>query len=115
MINQPTFTSHSIITLPHNGLCGILGITPQFDLYTEEIYPPDDDVIHHHIHPNGTMLHSAENLTLPSDCISPKIHANLVMLNYSGGRLRGMREAERLIEWARPFSIAEKMTLIEAL
>jgi hypothetical protein len=44
-----------------------------------------------------------------------QIHPNITILNYSGGRLRGMREAERLVEWARPFSIAEKMILIEAL
>lgn len=115
MINQPLLYSHAVIPLPHTGVCGILGITPQFDLYIEEIYPPDDDIICHHISTNGVIIQSSETLKLPTNIITPKIHPSTPQLNYTGGRTRGMREAEHLQDWAKPFTIAEKMRIIEAL
>jgi len=113
MINQPLLYSHVVISLPHTGVCGILGITPQLDLYIEEIYLPNDDIIHHHINPKGIIIQSSETLKLPTTIIAPTIHPSTTQLNYTGGRTRGIREAERLQDWAKPFSIAEKMHLIQ--
>ncbi len=103
------------MSLPHTGVCGILGITPQLDLYIEEIYPPDDEVMCHHIHSGKGIVQSSDILKLPTISITPQIHPATTHLNYTGGRKRGIREAERLQEWAKPFAIADKMRLIEAL
>jgi hypothetical protein len=119
MNTQPTLHSHNTVTLPHNGLCGILGILPDMTLYAEEIYAPDDQITQHIITPDGIIMQSVDEahdtlLSVPKDLISPTI-PNHHPLNYHGGRIRGLREAERLSEWARPFGIADKMTLISTL
>lgn len=36
-------------------------------------------------------------------------------LNFGGGRWRGLRELERVSEWANPLSVMEKMPLLQAL
>ncbi|MDZ4671050.1 MAG: hypothetical protein SH821_09285 [Phototrophicales bacterium] len=116
---QPSLHSHSIITLPHNGLCGILGIQPDMTLYAEEIDASDDQITQHIITPDGVIMQSVDEtqnalLSVPKDLITPTM-PNHHPLNYLGGRMRGLREAERLSDWARPFGIADKMTLISAL
>ncbi|MDX2078634.1 MAG: hypothetical protein SFZ02_19540 [bacterium] len=120
MKTYPTLHSHTMITLPHRGLCGIIGIAPNFHIYAEELYPPHDTVAQHILSPDGVFVQSVDEthdplLTLPKDLIMPITPPTSHPLNYRGGRFRGMREAERLSEWARPFSIAEKMTFISKL
>lgn len=118
---HPLFNTHTIITLPHCGLCGILGIDPNGHVYAEEIYlpdenyPPDEHVMHHILMSDGQIVTSADELHIPKDLISPKIHPKTKALNYQGGRLRGLREAERLSDWAQPLPIADKMRLIQTL
>lgn len=115
MNTQPLFHAHTIITLPHCGWCGILGIAPNGQIYAEEIYLPDEQITHHILTADGQIVTSADDLSIPKDLISPQIHPQTKALNYQGGRLRGLREAERLTDWAQPLPIADKMTLIEKL
>ena len=121
MNTQPLFHAQPVITLPHQGMCGILGITPNGQIYAEEIYPPDELVAHHILTPDGEIITSADEaehpslLTLPKDLITPQIHPQTKILNYQGGRLRGLREAERLSDWAQSLAIADKLTLIQTL
>lgn len=121
MNTQPLFHAQPIITLPHRGMCGILGIAPNGQIYAEEIYPPDELVAQHILTSDGDIIASADEaehpslLTLPKDRIVPQIHPQTKILNYQGGRLRGLREAERLSDWAQPLPIADKMTLIQTL
>ncbi len=115
MNTQPWFQSHTIITLPHCGLCGILGMTPNGQIYAEEIYPPDEQIMHHILTVDGQIVTSADELNIPNNLIRPQIHPQTKALNYQGGRLRGLREAERLADWAQPIPIADKMMLIQTL
>lgn len=117
MRTRPQFVAHQMTTLPHMGICGIIGVSLLHQVYVEEIYPPDDAIAYHIIMPNGAV-HQTDPQTpfsLSQALITPSVHPDTTALNYHGGRLRGMREIEHLSDWAQPLSVMDKMVIIRSL
>lgn len=113
----------SSINLTHHQECVLLGISQDFTIYIEEIYGEDEWIAQHILAPNGAHLHNADEdhgrrtlspLTLPPNSVRPRPGSGQTrFLNFSGPRLRGMREPERLQDSLYPLSIGLKMVLIE--
>jgi hypothetical protein len=99
------------ISLRYMGDCALLGITNTGQLYVEEY--TDDDFIQHQLTLDGSLLASGL-LEIPEilvEPLTPSEHA----LNFSGGRQRGLREADRVSEWVQALPVMEKMALISQL
>lgn len=113
------------LELPHKGDCYLLGISPDMHIFTEEVYGDDERVAQHTLTMNGSILASAYEqddpagsfvpMRLPDDLIQPAPVPNGHPLNYSGPRLRGLREADHIAEIVRPLSLGSRMTLIHKL
>ena len=108
--------------LSHNGDCHILGISNDAVLFVEEIYGDDDFLARYAIDSNGDILravdeHDAQTagfvpFTTPPDLVSTGSPVKTVALNFSGPRLRGQREPERVAATVRTLTMATKMELI---
>ncbi|MDQ7036891.1 MAG: hypothetical protein Q9P01_19265 [Anaerolineae bacterium] len=70
-------------------------------------------MIQYAIAPHGEILESGV-LSIPDNMVKPYAPFQHP-LNYSGGRYRGLREADRVAQWIQPLTIMEKMPLIQAL
>lgn len=99
------------ISLSYQGDCALLGITETGHIYSEEYH--DDHAIQHISAPDGKILESGV-LTIPDNIVKPNVPSHHP-LNYSGGRYRGLREADRVAAWIQPLTIMEKMQLIQSL
>lgn len=133
LINYPYFYEFFIgdtilrhirtIQLQYRGVCGIVCITPQHHIIAEEIYD-DTWLARHTLSLDGEFLATEDEEngknTLkayfpPEDCATPQRSEVTSMLNYSGARLRGLREYERIDQLARPLTIETKMALTSKL
>lgn len=122
-MEQPKLNYVSSINLAYHQECVLLGISQDFTIYIEEIYGEAEWIAQHVLAPNGSHLHSADEdygrrtlppLTLPPNSVRPRPGSDGTrFLNFSGPRLRGMREPERLQDSLYPLSIGLKMALIE--
>jgi hypothetical protein len=96
------------ISLHYTGDCALCGVTDAGQIYAEEF----DDVnwICYQISAECKLLQSGE-FDLPPLLVTPRCPTDHP-LNYSGGRYRGMREADRVAEWIQPLTVMEKMPLL---
>ncbi|MEO0595402.1 MAG: hypothetical protein AAFV93_09040 [Chloroflexota bacterium] len=122
MPDNTLFTHEKTLELPHHGQAHILGLLPDGMLYVEEFYD-DAFLAQHRIATDATILQTQDEndgtqvpnwFSLPSNCILPN-HPTEHPLNKKAVRLRGMRETDRVSEWAQPLTIMEKMPLIQQL
>jgi hypothetical protein len=124
-MSTPALEFLTTLQLPHNGDCSLVGVTPDFTIYAEEVYGKDGWLAQHAMTMDGTLLTSVdeafgsetelEPLPLPNNLIEPKRGWSTMALNFSGPRHRGLRGPERLDDLVRPFSIQEKLALVKQL
>jgi hypothetical protein len=119
-------TYQSSIELPHSGDCGLLGVSPDLTLYVEEIYTEDAWIAQHAVTLEGTFLESVDEdygkntevmpLVIPDGSIQAQSGTQTIKtLNFTGARHRGLREDDRITDVVHPFSVGEKMTLVQQL
>lgn len=118
-----TFTLLAAFPLRHSGECGLMGLTPDKQLYVEEVYG-QGWAAQAVLAETGQVLVAVDEaegrselnpLPLPEDLITPVAPAHTLALNYAGARYRGLRELERLADLVQPLTRSEKMALIERL
>lgn len=117
---QPRFELIATFPLVYAGDCSLLGVGPDGVIYVEELYG-DGWMAQHAVRADGTIratvderggnADTLEPLPLPDDLIQPRAGWHSMKLNYSGPRLRGLREPERTLDLVKPLSLAEKMLL----
>ncbi len=102
--------------LDHQGDCALLGVKAPDQLAAEETY--DDWAAYHLLDQDGCRIASydegngAELDSLPlAEFNPPPSVAGAAILNYTAGRWRGLREADRVAETARALSVPEKLAL----
>ncbi len=113
-------------TLPlfYHADCALLGVTRSGEILAEEIYG-DDFFAQYLLSPSGQVLASVDEdygdnepvrpLPEPDDLITHRPAALDHPLNFSGPRLRGLRELEHLADMVQPLSLPDKMALINRL
>lgn len=119
-------TYQSSIKLPHSGDCHLLGVSPDLKIYVEEIYTEDAWFAQHTLTLDGTLIETVDEddgkntevtpLVVPEGSFKPQSGVQTIKtLNYTGARHRGLRELERITDVVRPFSLQEKMKMVERL
>lgn len=102
--------------------CSFLGISPDQHIFVEEFYG-ENWFAQHHLDADGRLCASvdeqygqmdADALDLPAGTISMQMPAHDHPLNVPLMREWGIRAEDRVMEWAQPLTIAEKMALIAA-
>lgn len=122
-MEETELTYVSSVNLAHHQECVLLGVTPDFTIYIEEMYGEDEWIAQHIMSADGVHLHSADEnhgkrslppLALPANIVRPRSGGDQArFLDFSGPRLRGMREPERIQDMLHPLSISLKVSLIE--
>ena len=112
--------THSLF---YEGDCKLLGISNDDFIFVEELYGDEDWLAQHKISLTDGILESVDELSgdnldvtpleLPSDIIKPNMRPCCEQLNFSGPRLRGMADAERIDELVLPLTIADKIELVD--
>src|SRR5690349_9770854 len=116
-----TFKHQTTIPLFHQGDCHILALSSETSVYVEEFYD-EGYVAQHHII-NGAIIASIDEDEGQRDIVPFKLPDNGILpdrpgkhpLNYSGLRVRGLREEEHLQDWIIPLSLLQKMPLLTTL
>lgn len=113
------------LELAHNGDCHLLGMSSDKVIYAEEVYGDDDWLAQHALTLDGDRVQSVDEedgqradlvpLTLPTDLVRPQPVRHTQRLDFSGPRLRGLREAERIGDLVRPLTVPTRMTLGQRL
>ena len=113
------------LPLRHNGDCTLLGVTPDYTVYVEEIYGDDAKIAQHALALDGSLLASIDEgdaadgelrpLDLPPELIKSHSGWHTMALNFAGPRHRGLRAPERTLDLVRPLSVSEKMALVNQL
>lgn len=112
------------VPLHYNEICAFLAVTGDGQVCVEELYSGGDWLAQHHLNIEGEFKETVDEnygqcelrqLSLPEDSITPQSVDHCTALDFSGPRLRGMREAEHLQELVAPLTIMEKMALIQHL
>ncbi len=119
---RPTLRLAQSCFLNHCGECSILGVDAAGRVALEEYY--DDWLAQYVFDRAGTLLaisdedegRNEESPSLFSQIAleapeAPSLVTRGARVNHYGGRWRGMREEERVMDMAQPLSIAEKMAL----
>ena len=119
----PNLTYKVTISLQYNQDCNLLGVTPDFDIYVEEVYSADAWIAQHHYNLEGEQIESVDEdygnaqsvspIVLPSTLVRPKPGWHMMDLNFAGSRHRGMRGPERIVETVRSLSLQTKMAIVE--
>ena len=119
------FLEHQVsVTLTHTGQCSLLGISPDLHVFIEELYDDDNAIAQHELDIAGKIINSIDEnfgkqaiipLVLPDGSFMPQPGNITQHLNYSGARLRGLREDERIQQLVRPLSIQSKMQIVDIL
>jgi len=122
-MSSPNLTYKTTISLQYNHDCDLLGVTPDFDIYVEEIYSSDAWIAQHHYNLDGERIESVDEdygnapsvapIALPSTLVRPNPGWHMMALNFAGPRHRGMRGPERIVETVRSLSIQTKMAIVE--
>ena len=113
------------LPLRHNGDCTLLGVTPDYTIYVEEIYGDDAKIAQHALALDGSLLASIDEgdaadgelrpLDLPPELIKSHSGWHTMALNFAGPRHRGLRAPERTLDLVHPLSVSEKMALVNQL
>jgi hypothetical protein len=110
------------IPLYHNEDCNLIGFTKNSIIYVEENYGEGEWVAQYAFDTSGKIIESVDEnglagsfsrFHLPEGSVEPQVGEKTAFLNFSGSRLRGMRETDRILDMVQPLSIAEKFRLIE--
>lgn len=113
----------AMLPLRHPADCDLLGVGTDGTLYVEEIIDDGDRVVQHVVNPAGDIVASVDDaapgpfvpLTLPPDAIRARSPRHTVALNFSGPRLRGLCEHDRVQELVQPLTMPDRMALVERL
>lgn len=107
--------------LQHPSDPGLIGATPDGQVFVEEIYGEDGWLAQGHYDPNGARIASIDEdhgrqpdvkpLPLPDDLIRPARVWHTMRLNFAGPRHQGNRELERVDTVVQPLSIGEKIAV----
>lgn len=118
------FEPLTTLPLAHDGDCSLLGVTPDLTIYAEEIYGDDGWLAQRAVTMNGIVRaeidedygrrETVEPLPLPAQLAVPKRVWHAMRLNFSGARLRGLREADRVSETTQSLTPADKFALAAA-
>ena len=122
----PELTYWKTLTLPHQGDCSLIAITPQDELLVEEAYSESANDIwmaQHRLSLHGDLLetvdedwgrhHNLTPLPIPEGSYTPQpVWHTTRALNFRGPRHRGMREEERVQDMVVSLNMAEKMALL---
>jgi hypothetical protein len=124
-MTSPSLEHLTTLTLQHNGDCGLLGVTPDFTIYVEEVYGEEGWLAQHALALDGSVSASVDEsfgtvtqlapLPLPDTLIEPQRGWHTMGLNFTGPRHRGLRGPERLDDLVHPFSVQEKFALAKQL
>ena len=111
------------VFLSHNGECGLLGVGPDLDFWTEEVYGEGGWLAQHHFSFEGELLAEADEsygevegvapLELPGGVVRPRTGMNSARLNFGGARHRGLVSEDRIGDTVRPLEMEEKMLLVD--
>jgi hypothetical protein len=111
--------SHSL-PLNHKEDCYIVGMNSDGMIYVDELYGAGDQIARYVFQLDGTLAASGDE----NDGHLPEVPSNLVEparipaghpLKFSGARRRGMRDADRILDWVYPISMSEKIDLSTGL
>ena len=113
----------AMLPLRHPADCDLLGVGTDGTLYVEEIIDDGDRVVQHVVNPAGDIVASVDDaapgpfvpLTLPPDAIRARSPRDTIALNFSGPRLRGLCEHDRVQELVQPLTMPDRMALVERL
>ena len=119
----PNLTYKTTISLQYNNDCNLLGVTPDFEIYVEEIYTDDAWIAQHHYTIDGELIASVNEdygnnpsvtpIKLPETIVRPNPGWHTMELNFVGPRHRGMRGPERIIETVRSLALPTKVAMVE--
>lgn len=111
--------------LDHDGDCRLLGVGPHLTIYAQVLYGDEDWLAQYGLSLDGRMIAAFDEnygaksihtpLALPTGSIRPNAVRHTKALNFSGPRLRGLRETERIAEAVRPLALQTKIALTERL
>ncbi|MDX1995339.1 MAG: hypothetical protein SF029_23345 [bacterium] len=117
----PTLHYRTSIPLKHREDCSLLGVTPDYRIYVEEVYTPDAWVAQHCVTLDGQFVESIDEeygekavsgpLEVPQDAIRPIRGWRTNSLNFAGPRQRGLRELERVQDVVKPIPVQAKIAL----
>jgi len=109
--------------LLYAGDCKLLGVTDDDDIYVEELYGDDDWLAQHRVLVDDGIVETVDEaegnnleavwLTLPDDLIATNLRNCCDILNYTGARLRGIYEDERIDDVVLPLTVQNKIELVE--
>ncbi len=118
-MNTPHLILQRTLPLFHSGDCALLGIDSIGRVAVEEFYA--DWYAQHLFDRDGTLITSRDedNGYNPNPEPLPNLHefrppspvGHAAKLNYTAGRLRGLREADRIAETVQPLTVPEKIGL----
>lgn len=121
----PSLEHIAKLALRHNGDCNLIGVAPDLTIYVEEVYGDDGWLAQLAMTIEGEILASVDEdfgsarelapLPLPAKLVEPRRGWHTMALNFTGPRHIGLRGPERLDDLVRPFSIPEKITLVNRL
>jgi hypothetical protein len=124
-MTTPELEHLTSLQLQHNGDCSLIGVTPDLTIYAEEVYGEDGWLAQVAMTLDGTILDSIDEdfgaqtglspLPLPLKLVEPQRGWHTMVLNFTGARHFGLRGPERLDDLIRPFSLPEKIALINLL
>lgn len=122
--NTPELVYKTFVPLPRTGECGLLGIDRAGLLYAEVLYDREW-IAQYALDTSGAILVAVDEdygqnraflpLTLPDDIQRPNPAIQTTELNFTGPRLRGLRQTDRIDVMAHPIDMRLKMRLIERL
>jgi hypothetical protein len=109
--------------LKHGGDCHFAGISQEPLIYVDEFYGEDDSMARYAFRLDGTLVASSDEdtgdggnwLALPPNLTKPSNVRPDHPLQFSGARLRGMQDEDRIQDLVQPLSIAEKIALSKIL
>ncbi len=120
----PPLSYMKSLPLKHKDDCSLIGITPDYTIYAEEVYGEQGWVAQHELRFDGTIIRSVDEgeggaslqpLTLPATLIKPKTGWHTMALNFAGPRHRGLRVLERTADLVQPLTIDEKLAFVKRL
>jgi len=112
------------IDLHYREFCAFLAVTHNGQVCAEELYSDGEWMAQHRLDITGSIAETRDEnagkgdfqpFTLPPGSLTPPPVQHCTALDFSGPRLRGMRETEHLQELVASLTIMEKMALIQHL
>lgn len=124
-MSTPALEHLTTLQLRHNGDCSLIGVSPDLAIYVEEVYGEEGWLAQIALTLEGETLASVDEdfgaqteltpLPLPDKLVEPQRGWHTMALNFTGARHLGLRGPERLDDLIRPFSVPEKIALVNLL